>query len=223
MATTKNITMKQFNGTDYDTLYPKTIAAQIPDVFSQSETVNAEMLSKYGLGASGTPNDVFGVLSRFQNGLGNEYLWAKSDDTGIVDYVNSHDPSAYPPAVSDGYTYTALGKLGEKVQIATGSYTGTGTYGISNPCSLTFEFAPKMIMIFGKLDNADNAYFGFWIQGSSGMPIFISRAGSSSDGGVSYGQNASLSENTFSWYNRFGSAQISLNASGQLYSYIAIG
>ena len=29
MATTKNITMKQFNGTDYDTLYPKTIASQV--------------------------------------------------------------------------------------------------------------------------------------------------------------------------------------------------
>lgn len=29
MATEKNITMKQFNGTDYDTLYPKTIASQV--------------------------------------------------------------------------------------------------------------------------------------------------------------------------------------------------
>ena len=29
MATNKNITMKQFNGTDYDTLYPKTIASQV--------------------------------------------------------------------------------------------------------------------------------------------------------------------------------------------------
>ena len=36
MATDKNITMKQFNGTDYDTLYPKTIASQIPDVYSKS-------------------------------------------------------------------------------------------------------------------------------------------------------------------------------------------
>ena len=36
MATNKNITMKQFNGTDYDTLYPKTIASQIPDVYSKS-------------------------------------------------------------------------------------------------------------------------------------------------------------------------------------------
>ena len=37
MASNKNITMKQFNGTDYDTLYPKTVAAQIDDVYSKSE------------------------------------------------------------------------------------------------------------------------------------------------------------------------------------------
>lgn len=40
MATNKNITMKQFNGVDYDTLYPKTIASQIDDVYSKSETSN---------------------------------------------------------------------------------------------------------------------------------------------------------------------------------------
>ena len=28
----------------------------------------------------------------------------------------------------------------EQVRIATGSYVGTGTYGASNPCSLTFPF-----------------------------------------------------------------------------------
>lgn len=28
----------------------------------------------------------------------------------------------------------------EQVRIATGSYVGTGTYGASNPCSLTFLF-----------------------------------------------------------------------------------
>ena len=33
MATEKNITMKQFNGTDYDTLYPKTIASQVDGIF----------------------------------------------------------------------------------------------------------------------------------------------------------------------------------------------
>ena len=39
MAIEKNITMKQFNGTDYDTLYPKTIASQIPDVYSKTEAL----------------------------------------------------------------------------------------------------------------------------------------------------------------------------------------
>ena len=38
LATNKNIIMKQFNGTDYDTLYPKTVAAQIDDVYSKDET-----------------------------------------------------------------------------------------------------------------------------------------------------------------------------------------
>ena len=41
MATTKNITMKQFNGTDYDTLYPKTVYNQVSGVAPAG----------YGLGA----------------------------------------------------------------------------------------------------------------------------------------------------------------------------
>ena len=36
MATTKNITMKQFNGTDYDTLYPKTDVKQIENLTPSS-------------------------------------------------------------------------------------------------------------------------------------------------------------------------------------------
>lgn len=40
MATNKNITMKQYNGIDYDTLYPKTIASQIDDVYSKDEMSN---------------------------------------------------------------------------------------------------------------------------------------------------------------------------------------
>ena len=59
MATNKNITMKQFNGTDYDTLYPKTIASQIPDVYSKTDTITAETLSQLGLSADKLPNDAF--------------------------------------------------------------------------------------------------------------------------------------------------------------------
>ena len=36
MATTKNIIMKQFNGTDYDTLYPKTKVEQVENLTPSS-------------------------------------------------------------------------------------------------------------------------------------------------------------------------------------------
>lgn len=59
MATEKNITMKQFNGTDYDTLYPKTIASQIPNVYSKTDIITAETLTQLGLTADKLPNDAF--------------------------------------------------------------------------------------------------------------------------------------------------------------------
>ena len=80
MATEKNITMKQFNGTDYDTLYPKTVAAQIDDVYSKDETypksqlyTQSQLYTKeqiltdatktlYGLGADAVPDDLFKTL-----------------------------------------------------------------------------------------------------------------------------------------------------------------
>ena len=63
MATEKNITMKQFNGTDYDTLYPKTIASQIPDVYSKSyidnilkDNAKIQTGSYVGTGTHGSDN-----------------------------------------------------------------------------------------------------------------------------------------------------------------------
>lgn len=61
MATTKNITMKQFNGTDYDTLYPKTVAAQIDDVYSKDDCLTNSTRTAYGLGSSAVPNSIFAI------------------------------------------------------------------------------------------------------------------------------------------------------------------
>ena len=45
---------------------------------------------------------------------------------------------------------TAIQSLGSGfAKIQTGSYVGTGTYGASNPCSLTFDFAPKWLIFCG--------------------------------------------------------------------------
>lgn len=57
MATTKNIIMKQFNGTDYDTLYPKTVYNQVSGVapagYGLGETIsNASIKSREALDAT---------------------------------------------------------------------------------------------------------------------------------------------------------------------------
>ena len=94
MATTKNIIMKQFNGTDYDTLYPKTVAAQIDDVYSKDETYPKSQLytqsqlytrqqilsdatkALYGLNSAAIPNDVLSWIGNY-----NKYWWRRCDYT----------------------------------------------------------------------------------------------------------------------------------------------
>lgn len=127
-------------------------------------------------------------------------------------YVNSPFPNAYPPAVSDGYTYTALNQLGDKAQIATGSYMGTGTYGSGNPNSVTAPFVPKQISIISSTGN----YFGeLIIVGSTVCGYGWSYSGSF----VSF--TGSINGNTISWYA--GNAEKQLNLSGTTYYYVAIG
>ena len=63
MATNKNITMKQFNGTDYDTLYPKTIASQVDGVYNKTEILTAATAALYGLTGEAVPDDVLALLN----------------------------------------------------------------------------------------------------------------------------------------------------------------
>ena len=48
-----------------------TLAAKAQNILSNGTK------SKYGLSSDKTPNDVFSLMSRFNSGLGNEYLWRK--------------------------------------------------------------------------------------------------------------------------------------------------
>lgn len=72
---------------------------------------------------------------------------------GETTYEHSTDRNAYPDSGTvDGITYTYLGRPFEKFptvpQIESGSYMGTGTYGESNPNSLTFFRKPSAVIIF---------------------------------------------------------------------------
>lgn len=288
--------------------------------YTKEEIWTASLKEAYGLGQDAVPSAALSLLSRFQSGLGNEYVWAKyametttvydattgqsdqvntnasdfyysasfhiadglfvldnptliswlypddlSDLTGkycikggtatsgdtlylmvelptkystaincanitvysnihnedvrtLVGYVNSPDPAAYP--VDDGYTYTALGQIGNKVQIATVSYVGTGTFGESNPNSLTFDFTPKAWGIYAKR----NGISYFYSYGLCVYPWGVDCAWSSMRPD-SYNSPCSLtmtySGNTVNWYST--SVDNQLNTSGWEFDVIAIG
>lgn len=81
MATNKNITMKQYNGVDYNTLYPKTIAAQIDDVYSKDEMSNL-FLPKAG-GSMG------GILDMNGNRITNLASPVNDGDVATKGYVDN--------------------------------------------------------------------------------------------------------------------------------------
>lgn len=145
------------------------------------------------------------------------------ENRAFVGYVNSPSPDAYPPAVSDGYTYKPLGQLGDKVRIATGSYTGTGTYGSSNPNSLTFGFEPKAIFMWAvnngiRLPNALAATT--YIAAIPANNVYY--YGGFDSPGQTRGQiKRSIDGKTITWYSTDPGYQ--LNSSSFTYYYLAIG
>lgn len=149
----------------------------------------------------------------------------------LTGYVNSPSPDAYPPDVSDGDTYTLLGQLGDKVRIATGSYTGTGTYGASNPNSLTFSFEPKLVFMFKDkfpVYGSVSSTTSYPVYGTTiGMTTTYSRSlfniygRRSGDDYYLYAKKSSDGK-TLSWYHE-ARADDQINGSGATYRYIAIG
>lgn len=91
------------------------------------------------------------------------------DGIGPWEYVQSNDRKAYPDSgIVEGVEYQYLGipfaNIVTAPTIVTGSYVGTGDYnsgtgwGSSNPTSLTFDFAPKLLII-GWQETLDNVFF----------------------------------------------------------------
>ena len=96
------------------------------------------------------------------------------------------------------------------VQIETGSYVGTGTYGASNPNTLTFEFSPKFIVIQPKDDTyADGSFYLFFSRG-----VLYT--------GMNGHTTVSWSSNSVSWYDS-QNFHYQLNRANQTYIFTAIG
>lgn len=141
--------------------------------------------------------------------------------TGDWEYLRSSNRNAYPDSgIQDGYEYEYMGvPLDNAVtapKIDTGSYTGTGTYGASNPNSLTFDFEPKILLVLS--NDATGGMLG--IRGAqkatTGLATYIGT------------DNITFNQNVVSWYYSSGGNSstypyIQMNQASMSYYYIAIG
>lgn len=138
----------------------------------------------------------------FVSGFSRPKIVEKADGYALT--PNSEAP------VEEGYMFVSMGPLCDKVRIATGSYTGTGTYGSRNKTSITFPFAPKWLMIYNK----SFAAYAFW---NDLMTSFMYTH-------INYttGRSATFSFDgfTLSWYADDAPSQ--LNTEDETYYYIAI-
>lgn len=129
-------------------------------------------------------------------------------DTYYVDNQGTiHDQQEYTEA---GDWLDVWGNAIPAVKLETGSYVGTGTYGQSNPNTLTFPFEPKVVFVTKK-DSflVSSAFFGFvWLFGQDTI---------TSSGPTTF----TVNDNGLSWYSNGASNQ--LNVSGTNYVYAAFG
>ena len=162
---------------------------------------------------------------------------SKKSYSSTYELVSANSKDAYPESgEKDGYYYQYIGipfeNLPTAPKIATGSYVGTGKYGISNPNSLTFQAKPKKVSIVGAyINSASRPGYGqhyneaaFYCDVISGEYTsegygYLNYGGYQHIGGSDY--KSKLVGNTLSWYNT-SRAEDQFNESGVKYYYFAI-
>lgn len=138
--------------------------------------------------------------------------------------IDRYQPVTGYAAIPAGTTIEYLGRLGDKARVQVVSYVGTGTYGESNPNSLTFDFVAKFIMELGSSSGKEGIYF----PGEGGVatiPNFLdndyrSRCGF---GDLAYSWcKKSTDGKTITWYSTRDQYKQE-NSAGVTYYYVAIG
>lgn len=161
--------------------------------------------------------DVLGnFMSLYQNKYDGDFevgdVWFIPSDATITDYVyvtKRQRVTGYA-AIPAGTTIEYLGKLGDKARVQVVSYVGTGTYGSSNPNSLTFDFVPKAVFLF----SADTYNKCFVAYGDTTGFVF--------DSDATIILHVSWDGKNISWFNTNNDLR-QHNVSGYKYRAIAIG
>ena len=82
MASEKNITMRQYNGADYDTLYPKTKVEQVEGAYTQQQILSDSTKTLFGLETGAVPDEAFVALKNLINGISASSIGAARIELG---------------------------------------------------------------------------------------------------------------------------------------------
>lgn len=99
-------------------------------------------------------------------------------------------------------------------KVQSGTYTGTGTYGEANPCSLDLDFTPKFVFIFQDEPYEGQCPYGMFLNPRTQAYVNNESATSSLI-------NITWGEKSVSWYNT-SYARNQFNST-TVYSWIAFG
>nr|DAU68011.1 MAG TPA: hypothetical protein [Caudoviricetes sp.] len=155
------------------------------------------------------PSDTtFTMVSKVENGINKNTIQA-----------SKYQPVTGYPAIPAGTTIEYLGKLGDKAQVQVVSYVGTGVSGIGHKNSLTFDFAPKVVIISSTYKSG-YSYAAIIIPGiKNGVALSAYQGGQSRTG---FAIISEITEKTVNWYSDvYTDAQ--MNTSGTKYMAVAIG
>lgn len=173
---------------------------------STTESVRSAVAGKYiyipynsgSVGFFKVPSNVIVTFSTASTG-GSVFAFTAQPVTGYA-------------AIPAGTTIEYLGKLGDKARVQVVSYVGTGTYGVDNPNSLTFDFVPKCVF----LQCVDyGPYRTFLIRGAMYVNFKLSE-------GTSSQNHISWNSKTVSWYST-SYVEYQYNEAGRKYIALAIG
>lgn len=146
-------------------------------------------------------------------------------------YLDKYQPVTGYAAIPAGTTIEYLGKLGDKARVQVVSYVGTGTYGESNPNSLTFNFAPKIVKFLFQVEVGigNHSKIENFQQDGEQYYMVSDRLTTEFAQGEGFGYNSyavrgkkSADGKTFAWYTDIGS-QAQGNQKGMKYYFVAIG
>ena len=151
--------------------------------------------------------------------------WVGLNSTVTVSKVQQVTGYPLTPAIPVTTQYTYLGQMGEKPKVQVLSYVGTGTYGASNPCSVTADFPIKVLIYVGYF--AVTGSKNYIMKNQIIVPSVFGESWDSGGKGFYYDSSRGLYHKrsgdgrTVYWYQ--GAAPYQANESGITYYFVAIG